>query len=232
MRRKLLGLYAFAALLSLSPAHATTYTYDVDYQINSTTVTGDIVLNCDSCNVTSSTLVSWSLSTSGSGTSATIVGTNLSATPSEIIFTGNPNFPATGLSWTSQFIGSSGNTFFGAGSSGNVVSGGSSGSSCLVSPPINGNVSELYGICSNGTLSETSDVGSVAEGFAPQSVAIATAATPLPTAFPLFAAGLGALGLLSWRRKRKAQEVLARTNKSSSRNIEGPLPRAAFLFCS
>jgi hypothetical protein len=28
-------------------------------------------------------------------------------------------------------------------------------------------------------------------------------ATPLPAAFPLFASGLGALGLLSWRRKRK-----------------------------
>jgi hypothetical protein len=30
-------------------------------------------------------------------------------------------------------------------------------------------------------------------------------ATPLPAALPLFAAGLGALGLLGWRRKRKAQ---------------------------
>ena len=28
--------------------------------------------------------------------------------------------------------------------------------------------------------------------------------TPLPAAFPLFATGLGALGLLGWRRKRKA----------------------------
>jgi hypothetical protein len=30
------------------------------------------------------------------------------------------------------------------------------------------------------------------------------AATPLPAALPLFATGLGALGLLGWRRKRKA----------------------------
>lgn len=29
--------------------------------------------------------------------------------------------------------------------------------------------------------------------------------TPLPAAFPLFATGLGAMGLLGWRRKRKAQ---------------------------
>ena len=32
----------------------------------------------------------------------------------------------------------------------------------------------------------------------------ATATTPLPAAFPLFATGLGALSLLGWRRKRKA----------------------------
>jgi hypothetical protein len=31
------------------------------------------------------------------------------------------------------------------------------------------------------------------------------AATPLPTALPLFATGLGGLGLLGWRRKRKAR---------------------------
>jgi hypothetical protein len=33
--------------------------------------------------------------------------------------------------------------------------------------------------------------------------------TPLPAALPLFAIGLGALGLLGWRRKRKAQAVAA-----------------------
>jgi len=32
----------------------------------------------------------------------------------------------------------------------------------------------------------------------------APTATPLPAALPLFATGLGGLGLLSWRRKRKA----------------------------
>jgi phospholipase/lecithinase/hemolysin len=33
--------------------------------------------------------------------------------------------------------------------------------------------------------------------------------TPVPTAFPLFATGLGALGLFGWRRKRKTQAVAA-----------------------
>ena len=36
-----------------------------------------------------------------------------------------------------------------------------------------------------------------------------TAATPLPAALPLFATGLGALGLLGWRRKRKAAALAA-----------------------
>ena len=35
------------------------------------------------------------------------------------------------------------------------------------------------------------------------------AATPLPAALPLFATGLGGLGLLGWRRKRKAQAAVA-----------------------
>ncbi len=33
--------------------------------------------------------------------------------------------------------------------------------------------------------------------------------TPLPAALPLFATGLGALGLLGWRRKRKTPAVAA-----------------------
>ena len=36
---------------------------------------------------------------------------------------------------------------------------------------------------------------------------IETATTPLPAALPLFATGIGGLGLLGWRRRRKAQAV-------------------------
>jgi hypothetical protein len=42
---------------------------------------------------------------------------------------------------------------------------------------------------------------------APQHLGVA--ATPLPAALPLFAAGLGALGLLGWRRKRTARSLAA-----------------------
>jgi hypothetical protein len=41
------------------------------------------------------------------------------------------------------------------------------------------------------------------------SSAAAPSAVPLPAALPLFATGLGALGLLGWRRKRKAAAALA-----------------------
>jgi hypothetical protein len=36
-----------------------------------------------------------------------------------------------------------------------------------------------------------------------------SAATPVPAALPLFATGLAALGLLGWRKKRKAAAVAA-----------------------
>jgi len=41
------------------------------------------------------------------------------------------------------------------------------------------------------------------------SVAIDPSATPIPAALPLFASGLGALGLLGWRRKKKAAVLAA-----------------------
>jgi len=41
-------------------------------------------------------------------------------------------------------------------------------------------------------------------GFEP-----ASSVTPLPATLPLFATGLGALGLLGWRRKRKAAAIAA-----------------------
>jgi hypothetical protein len=37
----------------------------------------------------------------------------------------------------------------------------------------------------------------------------AQAATPLPASLPLFAAGIGGLALLGWRRKRKGRAALA-----------------------
>jgi hypothetical protein len=52
-------------------------------------------------------------------------------------------------------------------------------------------------------LNQTDDVSF---SFATETTTIT--ATPLPAALPLFATGLGALGLLGWRRKRKARVSL------------------------
>lgn len=222
MRAKLWGLLIFVLLLGLCPARATLFTYDVDYLIGSNTVTGDIVLNCDSCAVTAASLQSWSFSgpdgLSGTGTSATFTGSpDLSASPSGITFT-----PTLGES--TLFIANSGDWFFG--DTGATVSGGTGtctppntvgctllgngtfvATACGVSPPTNGNLSEVFGVCSFGTLTSAASMGGVNQGFAPESLAITTAAQvtiPLPATLTLFSTGLGALGLLRWRRKRKA----------------------------
>jgi PEP-CTERM motif len=84
------------------------------------------------------------------------------------------------------------------------VSGGSSGPGCGVAPLPNSNVSELCGACSDGILTVAASNGGLEQGYAPEALTIATA-TPLPGSLPLFGAGLGALGLLAWRRKRKAK---------------------------
>jgi hypothetical protein len=61
-------------------------------------------------------------------------------------------------------------------------------------------------VASGGNIGSVvlTDAGAAFEfGFDPS-----PAATPLPAALPLFATGLGALGLLGWRRKRKARASL------------------------
>jgi hypothetical protein len=57
----------------------------------------------------------------------------------------------------------------------------------------------------NGTITTNDKIGvelGDVQRFGIQ--AIATAATPLPATLPLFATGLGALGLIGWWRGRKA----------------------------
>ena len=55
------------------------------------------------------------------------------------------------------------------------------------------------------TIFETGQFQSVASGLSDLNVQFRSdvSETPLPTALPLFATGLGALGLLGWRKKRK-----------------------------
>jgi hypothetical protein len=45
----------------------------------------------------------------------------------------------------------------------------------------------------------------VASGLGSAGVEITVQETPLPATLPLFATGLGVMGLLGWRRRRRAQ---------------------------
>jgi hypothetical protein len=49
------------------------------------------------------------------------------------------------------------------------------------------------------------------DGFAFDYAAISPIITPLPTTLPLFATGLGVLGLLGWRRKKRAIAAFQRS---------------------
>ena len=51
--------------------------------------------------------------------------------------------------------------------------------------------------------------GGMPTGFYVSASAVVPSTTPLPAAFPLFAAGIGVLGLLGWRRKRKTAGAIA-----------------------
>jgi type VI protein secretion system component Hcp len=67
----------------------------------------------------------------------------------------------------------------------------------------------LFTSFSTSFLNQTDDV-SFAYANAKETITFtATSATPLPAALPLFATGLGALGLLGWLRKRKSRAAVA-----------------------
>ena len=55
-----------------------------------------------------------------------------------------------------------------------------------------------------GSIYDYSELPNAANN-ASGTITASPATVPLPSTLPLFAAGLGALGLLAWRRKRKAQ---------------------------
>jgi hypothetical protein len=72
--------------------------------------------------------------------------------------------------------------------------------------------SGLNPVFSSADLSIVADNTKIFTGTGTVTVAATAplpAATPLPAALPLFATGLGALGLLGWRRKRKAVALAA-----------------------
>jgi hypothetical protein len=81
MKCKFFGLMALVSLLGLSPASAGTYSVDfnlpesAETPFESVTVMGSITTSCDSCDLTSAEITSWSFNVTGSF-SGSISGTN------------------------------------------------------------------------------------------------------------------------------------------------------------
>ena len=220
MKAKLFGLMVIAAWLSVSPAKATTYYYDynVDFPIGNVggptgTIAGSIQTNCDTCDLTSSNVTSWSLQASDGSSINSSVSTSgiifeftiLQATPTGIFtldHVGNFQFCAD----TSSCAPPLGGLLF--------INGlGPDGSPTLAHVFWSEGTSVIYENAQEGGGWPVYEVAKLADTLVcpvnANGCLTIPAPTPLPPALPLFATGLGALGLFGWRRRRKSAAARA-----------------------
>jgi hypothetical protein len=175
-------LGAVATLLAVATTQANATTYDISITDNGYTETGEITTNGTLGTLTKSDITSWSFTLVGPG-SATHGPTDISSSAGVIFSTG------TSLTATANGL------FFNFGSGGAGWTFQNSGDTAFIELSSNGftEVDYIWGSNLTQSLSGNVDIG--------------VAATPLPAALPLFAGGLGALGLLGWRRKRAARSL-------------------------
>jgi hypothetical protein len=185
MKIKLCGLVALMALLNVAHARATTFNLENLQIAPSYSVTGSITTDSNTGTLVQSDISSWNL----------IINTG----NGPVILNG-PGSPATsaanltGLALTVVGTG----LFFNYGLS--TASFFEIGTTALPNENV---VLEDAG--QGGPLLQFNDgVDSQSTSSVSGNVQIGTAsATPLPATLPLFATGVGAMGLLGWRRKRK-----------------------------
>jgi hypothetical protein len=166
--------------------------------------------NTISCSGTGGITCSSPSATAGTGVEFTITDTNLSPELGPTLFTADftqnglslsvPGTPSTnGFTFLFLFGGSASLTF--ADNTTPFTSAALASSNGIDGPPgftvSNGNFTLPFGPVEAFQGGEINDF------------TLATATTPLPAALPLFAGGLGMLGLLSRRRKRKAHDAFA-----------------------
>ena len=191
MKTKLLGLIVAVAMCGPWPATASTYTYEVSIDIAGVAITGTIVTSCDSCALLNSDILSWSFNGSDGGSFSsgaagasytTSVAPALVASPTEVVYSiAQPSGSYSAFCGAAFPCASLLLEF-------DVQLAGGYGYDHYYDPAI-------------GTYSNEKTETDI------QLAAISS--TPLPAALPLFASGLGALGLLGWRRKRKNVAALA-----------------------
>jgi hypothetical protein len=199
MKTKLLGLIAYMALLGVPQAGATTYNLTGTSGID---VTGTITTDGNIGTLSAADITSWNINETfdtihvptninPSNSTVSLSGDALTATSTQLLF----NFADTATSKL-EFVS---NNF--------PNPGGFNVQFCDATTPCINQVGasdfsfmEIVfasgGCCSSST--------GVAETGNTQIGTAAVATTPLPAALPLFGAGLGLMGLLGWRRKRKA----------------------------
>jgi hypothetical protein len=215
MNRKVLRLIVAVAMFGPLPATATTYNYSgplyttnndlADYGLR---MTGSVTFNFDTSGVTGT----FPYFVGGSITNLQLTSGNvtISAVPCAAvgpsvgcIYDVNHNpigfgevFVLTGGAITSWLVQtSSGSTSMAASGSG---SGPDGFGNCGVVPCSGIVVSNNQNFITNNSTELAEELGSRGVW------SVDTANTPLPAALPLFATGLGALGLIGWRRTRKA----------------------------
>ena len=223
MKMRLFGLMVIVVWLGVSPARALTYyDYNVDFAFGGSDFTGTIQTNCDACDLNSANFVrSWSLtatdgsSISSSESAAEIVisvpgSTNiLQATSTGIYTLANPT-----LNGAFQFCGDTVDCL----NIYNVFHGGPQPAPFFELAWIEGATTiyqfGTYFTSRQGGEAPVIQIAALADtvectlGNGGQLCVTTPAPTPLPAALPLFATGLGALGLFGWRRKRRAQAAV------------------------
>ena len=181
MKTKLLGLLAILPLLGLSPANAAMFTYAVDYSIDGFPVTGSITTTCDNCILTTADVSAWNFSQPA-------LPLSISGSSGGVLGGGDLSITPSSIVWNPGGT----STFF------------SAANGCIDFDGIFCSFTEFSSFDATLILSDGNEV--VIQGSLAAALTIATA-TPLPAALPLFSSVLGVVGLLGWRRKRKAQAV-------------------------
>jgi hypothetical protein len=188
------------ALLSVSQASASTITYNVDIlglEVPTVSIQGTLTTDGTFGSLAASNIVDWNLTIfRGSGTATVLQGPGGSNNSSVTTLTG-PDLQASLTSL--QFIFSDATTASNFEiNSGNVNTGWFDlYDANLAFAPFG----EIYVVNNNSGAGEQPITNLI--GTAEVST------TPLPAALPLFVTGLGAMGLLGWRRKRKAAVLAA-----------------------
>jgi hypothetical protein len=199
MKMKLLGLIACMALLGVSQAGAATFTYTVNSALESGELTGTIQTDCDSCTLFTSDITGYNLNiTDAGGQSFTLVSGS-----SNVFLANNGALTATATGLFFNFSATVSTQF---GFQPAVFA--EQDSVCFSTNTTDQCVQHLGGVDINGPI-PPNELDQFPLTGSQEIASASVSATPLPAALPLFATGLGGLGLFGWRRKRKAAAIAA-----------------------